>query len=100
MENKVQNPESCQTAVSGSVSSQINNKMDYKDEAQKLINYSMNLLSIQYNSDGVVMKRSECLPKARMIARSHISFSINQGGFAPHLYDYWKKVEEELDMCL
>lgn len=73
------------------------NKMDYKEEAQKLINYSLNLLSIQYNSDGVVMKRSESLPKARMIARSHISFSINQGGFAPHLYDYWKKVEEEID---
>ena len=74
--------------------------MDYKDEAQRLINYSMNLLSIQYNSDGVVMKRRECLPKARMIARSHISFLINQGNFAPHIYDYWKKVEEELDMCL
>ena len=73
--------------------------MDYKDEAQKLINYSMNLLSIQYNSDGVVMKRRECLPKARMIARPHISFSINQGG-APRLHDYWKKVEEELDRCL
>ena len=71
--------------------------MDYKDEAQKLINYSMNLLSIQYNSDGVVMKRRECLPKARMIARSHINFSIIN---APHLYGYWKKVEEELDMCL
>lgn len=79
---------------------QINNKMDYKDEAQRLINYSMNLLSIQYNSDGVVMKRRECLPMARMIARSHISFLINQGNFAPHIYDYWKKVEEELDMCL
>ena len=81
-------------------SSQILIKMDYKDEAQKLINYSLNLLSIQYNSDGIVMKRSECLPKAKMIARSHISFSINQGGFAPHLYDYWKKVEDELDSCL
>lgn len=28
--------------------------MDYKDEAQKLINYSLNLLSIQYNSNGIV----------------------------------------------
>jgi len=74
--------------------------MDYKNEAQKLINYSINLLSIQYNSDGVVMKRMECLPKARMIARSHISFSINQDGFPPHLYDYWKKVDDELDSCL
>lgn len=73
--------------------------MDYKDEAQKLVNYSLNLLSIQYNSDGIVMKRSECLPKAKMIARSHIYFSINQGGFAPHLHDYWKKVEDELDRC-
>ena len=89
-----------QYAVMCRFSSQILIKMDYKDEAQKLINYSLNLLSIQYNSDGIVMKRSECLPKAKMIARSHISFSINQGGFAPHLYDYWKKVEDEIDSCL
>lgn len=74
--------------------------LDYKDEAQKLINYSMNLLSVQYNSDGGVMKRSECLPHARMIARSHVSFLINKGNLEPHQYDYWRKVEEELDKCL
>jgi hypothetical protein len=74
--------------------------MDYKEEAQKLINYAINLLSLQYNSDGVLMKRSECLPKAKMIARSHISFAVNQGGFAPHLYSYWEKVKEEIDRCI
>jgi len=73
--------------------------MDYKEEAQNLINYALNLLSIQYNSDGIVMKRSECLPKARMIARSHISFAINKGYLASHIYDYWKKVEQEIDRC-
>lgn len=73
--------------------------MEPNIEAQKLIDYSLNLLAIQYNSEGKVMKRTDCLPKARMIARSHINFSINQGGFAPHLYEYWKKIYEEIDNC-
>jgi len=74
--------------------------MNYKEEAQRLVNYAINLLSIQFNSDGAVMKRSKCLTKAKMIAKSHISFAMNQGGFAPHLYSYWEKVKEEIDRCI
>lgn len=71
-----------------------------KEEAQKIIDHSINLLSIMYNSDGKVMKRKDCLPKAKMIARQQISFCFNNGGFAPHLYDYWVKVQDEIDNCL
>jgi hypothetical protein len=73
--------------------------MNHKEKAQKLVDYSLNLLSIQYNSDGGIMTRSECLPKAKMIAISHISFTMYQASFSPDSYDYWEKVKEEIDKC-
>ena len=74
--------------------------MTPQQEAQKLVDYCLNLLSIQYNSDGVVMTRSRCLPKAKMIARSHISFLIAKGGFATDRYDYWLKVQDQIERCI
>lgn len=74
--------------------------MTPQQEAQKLVDYCLNLLSIQYNSDGVVMTRSRCLTKAKMIAKSHISFSIAKGGFPPDSHDYWLKVQEQIEKCI
>ena len=71
--------------------------MDYKNDAQKLVDGCLNTLSIQYDSDGKVMKRHECLPKARMFARNHINFALNCGGIPPHMIEYWVKVKEEVD---
>lgn len=74
--------------------------MTPQQEAQKLVDYCLNLLSIQYNSDGVVMTRSRCLTKAKMIARSHISFLIAKCEFTTDRYDYWLKVQDQIESCI
>ena len=67
----------------------------HKERAQELVNHCLRLLPPQYNSDGEVMKRSECLPLARMLARSHIMFLKRRAEI-----DYWEKVGEELGNCV
>ena len=69
------------------------------NDAQKLINYSLNLLSIQYNSEGKVMNRRECLPKAKMIARSHLSFIIKNDLVDENKIKKYREIELEIDNC-
>jgi hypothetical protein len=71
--------------------------MNEKEKAKILMDYSFNLLSIEYDSRGTVMNRTECLPKAKMIARSHITFLLYEGNLNPDVYYYWLKVQREID---
>jgi hypothetical protein len=72
--------------------------IDVEIAAQNLVDYVFNMLSIQYDSDGKVMSRKNCLPKIRMIARSHVSFLISQGRFSPeNPIEYWIAIREEID---
>jgi hypothetical protein len=71
--------------------------MNEKEQAKILMDYSFNLLSIEYDSRGRVMNRTECLPKAKMIARSHITFLLYEGNLNADVYYYWVKVQREID---
>ena len=71
--------------------------MNEKEQAKILMDYSFNLLSIEYDSRGRVMNRTECLPKAKMIARSLITFLLYEGNLNADVYYYWTKVRKEID---
>jgi len=75
----------------------MSNKEKEQEQAQKLIDYSLNLLAIQYNSEGVVMSKKECIPKAKIVARSHINFLLGNSECNKQFYFYWKNVEFEID---
>jgi hypothetical protein len=73
--------------------------MTHKEQAQSLIDKAIKILSAQYNSEGKQMSRSQCIPKAKMIARDNVGILMSVIGREHKAWSFWNDVNEQIDKC-